>query len=123
MEKECKYCGVITDQPEDKCWKKPVNKNMENKPFITYHELLGLGFKTIPHFTVMNSLIYDLGRDRHLSCSNIESPNEMLFICEVDSLDPKKITDCICLHNFDYDGYLTITKLKSIIYGITGKLI
>ena len=46
----------------------------------------------------------------------------MLFICEIDEKEPRKINDLICLRNFDYDGYTTIEQIKSIITSITGRV-
>ena len=84
--------------------------------------LLDVGFQEIPHFTITNNLIYDLGRNRHLSFGSIETPNEMLFICEVDDKDSRKITDLVCLKNYDYDGYTSIDQIKTIITTITGRI-
>lgn len=78
-------------------------------------KLMELGFKEIPHFTVTNSLDYDLGRERRLSFGCIGTPNEMLWLCQQDHDDYKKTTDLICLHNYDYDGYITIEQIKLII--------
>ncbi len=82
---------------------------MENK------DLINVGFQEISHFTIGNTLIFPLGRDRHLSASNIGTPNEFLYICSTDDKDSKKITDLICLHNYDYDGYLTMEKIIGLI--------
>ena len=83
-------------------------------------DLIKIGFQELPHLTVTNAVIYDLGRRRQLSIGCAGTPNEMVFICEIDRSDDKKITDLICLHNYDYDGYLTETKIKTIIMAITG---
>lgn len=82
-------------------------------------ELIDLGFKELPHFTIGNSLIYDLGRNRHLTFSCISDPNETIFICESDPENYKTITDLVCLHNYDYDGYIDMERLKSLIAGLT----
>lgn len=88
---------------------------------IKREELIKLGFKEIGHFTVMNSLIYDLGRNRQLSIGELGNPNEVMFICEIDKNNPKNITDLVCIHNFDYDGYLTLKKIKSLIKILNNK--
>lgn len=75
-------------------------------------ELLKLGFKEMPHFTVANSLIYDIGRKRHLSFGCVDTPNEMIFLCQMDEDNDKKISDLICLHNYDHDGYISIDDVK-----------
>lgn len=83
--------------------------------------LIDLGFKEMPHFTVAHSLMYPLGRHRHLSAGCVGTPNEMLWICETDDQNDKSITEIICLHNYDYDGYLTIKKVIAIINSILCK--
>lgn len=85
---------------------------------IIRQELIDLGFKELPHFTIMNSLIYDLGRNRQLSIGSIGTPNEMMFICELDEKDSTKITDLVCIHNYDYDGYMTMNRLKHLLTGL-----
>jgi len=84
--------------------------------------LIELGFKELPHSTITASLTYDLGRNRQLSFGSIETPNEMLYIYEIDDKDPRKITDLVCLRNYDYDGYTSIEQIKSIITLITGRV-
>ena len=85
---------------------------------ITNNDLIELGFKPVPTFTIGNSVTYDLGRGRFLSASSVGTPNEMLFICQHDINDYKKIEDIITLHNYDYDGYLSLEKVKKIIYAL-----
>lgn len=87
---------------------------------MTNNDLIKIGFKEIPHFTIGNTVIYDLGRNRQLSASSVGTPNEVLFICEIDSDDKNKITDLICLHNWDYDKELKIEKVKTLINTICG---
>ena len=88
---------------------------------MTNDDLILIGFKEIPHFTVSNSVTYSLGRHRQLSAACVGTPNEMLFITLTDDKYEYKITDLICLHNYDYDGYLTIEKVKNIINAICVK--
>jgi len=82
---------------------------------ITRDRVLELGFKELPHFTVMDSLIYDLDRNRHLSLDCVGTPNEMLFICEVNEEHNKIIDDAVVLSNYDYDGYLTEERLSLLL--------
>lgn len=82
-------------------------------------DLRNIGFKESPHFTIAGSLIYDLGRNRHLSFGSVGTPNEMLWICSTDEKDNKKVTDLICLHNYDYDGYMSESKLIELIKILT----
>jgi len=86
---------------------------------MTNNDLIKIGFEKIPTFTIQDSVIYKLGRSRNLSAGCVGTPNEMLFICETDHLNDKKVTDIVCIHNYDYDGYLTIEKVKNLIDIIT----
>ena len=43
-------------------------------------EYLSIGFTELEHFTVNSNLIYDLGRNRHLSAGCVNTPNEMRWI-------------------------------------------
>lgn len=80
-----------------------------------------IGFEKIPHYTVTGALIYKLGRHRHLSIGCVGTPNEMLWVCETDDQDEINVTDTICIHNYDYDGFLTIEKIKKTIDLFTGR--
>lgn len=82
---------------------------------LTNSNLLEIGFNELPHFTIGNSITYELGQNRILSASSVGTPNEVLFICELGGSDATQITDIICLHNYDYDGYLTMRRLTTII--------
>lgn len=98
-----------------------MNKNKTTnpiKPVLSEEILLEIGFEKLPHFTIQNAFIYKLGRNRHLSIGNVGTPNEILYICETDENNYKKITDLVCLHNYDYDGYLSKSKLKTLINSI-----
>ena len=85
---------------------------------LSADDCLDLGFVRLPHFTVADNLIYQLGRNRHLSIGCVGTPNETLFICESDPKDYRKINELICLHNYDYDGYLSKSKLQTLISSI-----
>lgn len=82
---------------------------------LTKEDIIRIGFVPIPHFTVCDSHVFKLGCNTHLSIGSIGTPNEMLFICSTDYEDDQKITDVIILHNYDYDGFLSEEKLRSII--------
>jgi hypothetical protein len=82
---------------------------------MTNETLLNIGFNIVPHFTIGNSVTYNLGRRRFLSASSVGTPNEFLYLYETSDEDDKKITDIICLHNYDYDGYLTEEKINGLI--------
>lgn len=84
--------------------------------------LIELGFKELPHSTITASLTYDLGRRRQLSFGSIQTPNEMLYIYELDDKESRKITDLVCLRNFDYDGYTSVEQIKELITFLTGRV-
>jgi hypothetical protein len=88
---------------------------------MTAQELLNIGFNELPNFNIHNSFIYPLGRHRFLSVASVGTPNEMVFIYESKFDDERQITDLICLHNFDYDGKLSMEKLQNIINAIKTK--
>lgn len=77
--------------------------------------LVELGFKELPHPTIGNVLIYDLGKRRHLSLGSLSTPNELLYLCERSLNNEKIITDLICIHNYDYNGYLSESKLNLLL--------
>lgn len=83
-------------------------------------DYIKFGFKPMPHFTVADSLIYDLGRGRQLSAGCVGTPNEMIWLCQIDDNDKRKITDLICLHNWDYDKEMTEEKLTKLISALCG---
>jgi hypothetical protein len=83
---------------------------------LTHDLLLDLGFKPMPHFTIMGTMIFVLGRNRHLSIGNVGTPNEMMFVCQQEG---NTIIDLVCLHNYDYDGYLRPEKLVALMTALT----
>lgn len=74
---------------------------------------INLGFAELPHKTIGNSLVLDVGRRRYLSLSDLGNPNCMLFLGEKG--DDGEVSDLICLHNWDYDKELTVEKLERVI--------
>lgn len=99
-----------------------MNIKLKSMSRMSNDDLIKLGFKPIPNFTVQNSVTYDLGRNRFLSAGSVGTPNEMIFIYEVNPKDNNKVTDSICLHNYDYDGYVTEQKIKLLIEALTNDL-
>ena len=85
---------------------------------LTEEWLLKFGFEKIPHFTISNSLVKSIGRNRQLSIGCVGNPNEMLFLQEID-VDGKTINDLICLHNWDYDKELHVHQLQNLYYALT----
>jgi hypothetical protein len=82
---------------------------------MTDEELFELGFVPLKHYTIGNSLIYQLSKKRQLALSCRRTPNEMLFLCEMDEKDTNEVSDLVCLSNYDYNGYLTLDIIKILI--------
>ncbi len=82
--------------------------------------LVRLGLKKIPHFTVTNSYTLDIGRNRIVSVGNVGTPNEMIWLCQINDKDKNKIDDLICLRNYDYDGYTPVHTFQNLIHSLTG---
>ncbi|WP_440880664.1 hypothetical protein [Tenacibaculum sp. C7A-26P2] len=82
---------------------------------ITREELKEIGFKELSHFAIGNPLNYNFSRGRFLSISCIGTPNEMMVIGQKDDDASNEVTDLVVLHNWDYDNFLKIDKVKSII--------
>lgn len=78
-------------------------RNTTNR--ITRDQAKEIGFKDIPHFTIGDSLTYDIGRRRQLSISCLGTPNEMLFISTMEEHHPS-IADTVVLSNYDYGTQL-----------------
>lgn len=92
---------------------------------ITEQQLLEIGFFENDRI-VIKQYILDIGRGRFLSLMDVGTPNEMLFIYEVKiskvrvseenpTGEKKSVEELICLHNYDYDGYLSYEKLKTLV--------
>ena len=118
----------IIELLQDGCtseWAHNKDKNAYNIYGHSYEELkpiqltkklaLELGFEKVPHYTVAGNMILNLGRRRFLSIGDIATPNEMMVLKEMDYDNPNKVLDCVVLHNYDYDGYLSVHKLQNII--------
>jgi hypothetical protein len=118
--------GCKTNQQFNLCGGSYADENsnvvMPTEP-LTNDDLVKIGFIKIPHFTVHNGLTYHLDRKRILSAGAIGTPNEMIFLCQLSDTSDQQISDLICIHNYDYDGYLTMQRLMSIIelFGRTNK--
>jgi hypothetical protein len=88
---------------------------MKNKTPLTRIQFERIGFRPQETFTVTGNLIYDIGRGRQLSVGCAGTPNEIMFLAQLDGKSMNKVSDAIVLSNYDYDGYLTVEKLQSII--------
>lgn len=87
---------------------------------MTKEDYIRLGFEPMGHYTVADALLYQLGRNRHISAGCVGTPNEMLWLCQQDDKDPRITTDLVCLHNWDYDKEMTEEKLTLLIKALSG---
>ena len=78
-------------------------------------QLVEIGF-TKPHRDGLElSYKYHLGRGRFISAMCLGTGNESMWLCYKEDMDGEVIDDLICLHNADYDGQLTISKVKHLV--------
>jgi len=77
-----------------------------------------LGFKHNPIVLVSKQYLISLGRNRFLSVSDVGTPNEMVWLQNIEGRD---VTDLVCIHNFDYDGEIYIHQLQNLYFALTGK--
>lgn len=85
---------------------------------VTRSWLLEKGFKSLNHFTVTNSLFRPIGRDRYICVGDIDNANQMVYL---ETIIDDKITDLVCVHNYDYDGRLYMHKFQNLYHAITGE--
>lgn len=90
-----------------------VNEMVKAPLPLTEELLLQSGFESHQHFTVMNSKFFDLGRNRQITIGCIGTPNEMVFLQQID-VDKRTINDLICFRNFDYDGRTYFHHVQNI---------
>lgn len=89
---------------------------------MTNDDLIKIGFEIFPQITLGKSVIYNLKRRRILFASGVGTPNEIIYLCELDSDMSSQIVDSICIYNYDYDGSLTIEKVQLLITALTGRV-
>ena len=78
-------------------------------------QLVDIGFSKPDKSKLELSYKYQLGRGRFLSAMCVGTGNETLWLCHKDDKDSYEIDDLICLHNQDYDGKLSLSKVKYLI--------
>ncbi len=76
------------------------------------------GFIQPPHFTVQNSWYKDIGRNRTISIACVGTPNEIIFISEMED---NKVSNIIVARNYDYDGKTYLHQLQNIHFAITNQ--
>jgi hypothetical protein len=85
---------------------------------LTEEWALKLGGKKIPHFTVTNAIVFDIGRGREICIGCVGTPNLMIFLSYTEN---GKVTDLVCVHNWDYDGDINVHQLQNLIHSLTGE--
>lgn len=81
---------------------------------LTNEDLIDVGFKPYDYFTIMNTVYLDVGRDRQIKVGCVGTPNEVVFLVHQWG-ETCEEQDMVCIHNFDYDGYLTMEKVMNIL--------
>jgi len=76
---------------------------------MTEEDLLYMGF-----VKSKISLKYHLPRNRFISILSAGTPNEVVFLCS-GYADSGGVDDLVCVHNYDYDGFLTRDKIDYLI--------
>ena len=87
---------------------------LESVEVLTNEDLINVGFKPYGHFSVMNAAYLDVGCGRHIKVCCVGTPNEVVFLVHQWG-DTCEEQDLVCVHNFDYDGYLTMGKVMNIL--------
>jgi hypothetical protein len=88
---------------------------------LTTEILERLGFKITNNYSIFISADLNIGRNRFFSIRSYGTPNEMLFLCDVDfvknieELKDTVIDNVITLWNYDYDGYLSEDNLITLL--------
>ena len=82
--------------------------------------LVRLGGEKLPYHNILNSIFFKVGRNRIVSVGNVGTPNEMIWLCQVNATNDKIIDDLICLRNYDYDGYTPVHTFQNLIHALTG---
>lgn len=78
-------------------------------------QLCELGFVKPNKNKLETSYKYYLGRRRFISAMCLGTGNESMWLCYKEDMDSEIINDLICLHNVDYDGQPTISKVKHLV--------
>lgn len=91
---------------------------MSDLQSLTDNDLISIGFTECGHI-VSNSLKISLRRNRYLVAMCVGQGNEAVFICEKSKVG-NHYTDLVCVHNRDYDGFITLKKLKAFIKWFVG---
>lgn len=80
---------------------------------MTEEHLIKAGFVKNPHKVLGTVYSLYVGRYRFIKISSLQTPNEIVFISQTDY--NLKEEHLVCVHNYDYDGYLDESKLNNII--------
>lgn len=118
---EMKYSGLKTYILEIKKAGELIHASGYKPIPITEEWLVKAGFEPLKHFTITNPFSKSIGRNRQISVSMAGTPNEMIFLTEVDDENsPTKVTCVIVLRNYDYDGFTPVHVLQNIFHSLSG---
>lgn len=88
-------------------------------------ELLKLGFIENPMMTIIHCFNYFIESKYNtntVTISDLGTPNEVIAFRNGDSRLNNHKDDLVFLHNFDYHGYISLERIKSLMYGLTGDI-
>ena len=84
------------------------------------NELVKRGWEELPFKNIGNSITKHIKRNIYAGVSSLGTPNEIITVFEINRTNPKIIDDLIIVHNYDYDGYLTLERIEALVFGLTG---
>ena len=90
---------------------------------MTKEDLIAIGFKESTELAHAGYLEYNLGRNRQLSIGEVGTYDETLYIREVECDEDGLLyeIDAIELHDYYYDGVLTVEKVNALICLLSGR--
>lgn len=80
---------------------------------LTEEWLIRFGFERKPHLIFTSLFEMDFGRKRKLLICDVDTPNQMIYLCQEDKT--MENPDLICLWNYDYDGKINIHEFQNIL--------
>ncbi len=85
---------------------------------LTGEWLKDFGFWQFDYYTIQNTWNISLERNRVLSIGNVATPNEMVFLYEVNK---EHIKEVVTIRNYDYDSKMYVHQLQNLYYALTGE--
>ncbi|MBL4867476.1 MAG: hypothetical protein JKY67_14010 [Pseudomonadales bacterium] len=90
---------------------------LQKEKALTEVDFIKIGFRSGLEARIFR-LTLDLGQGKYLSAGSIGTPNETIFLCELDTEGSSIVPEAICIHNYDYHGYVSREKLERLIFAL-----